>query len=94
MSIDPYIPLEARIDHLEIECDTAIARAEKAESALDAARTVCKQAIEAFRLTQEYVTPDVLPSLPGWSHHDATVALEEFLFHSATTPEPTEEAVK
>ena len=51
---------------------------------LEKARDVTKQALEAFRLTQEYVTPKVLPDIEGWSHYDAKVAIEEFL--TATTP--------
>ncbi len=81
---------ENKFNALIEQRDAAIARAETSESALDAARMVCEQALEAFRLTQEYVTPEVLPSLPGWSHHDATLALREFLFHSTI---PTEENV-
>ncbi len=61
------------------------------EIALDAAeaqvkefRVVAEQAFEAFRLTQEYVTPEVLPDIEGWSHYDAKVALDKFL--TATTP--------
>lgn len=63
------------------------ARADKVEAQVEEARDVAKQAIEAFRLTQEYVTPKVLPDIEGWSHYDAKGALEEFL--AATTPKPT-----
>ena len=71
--------MELNIDTIMAERDAALEQAKVSQSALDAARTVCEQAVEAFRLTQEYVTPKLLPSLPGWSHHEATLALKEFL---------------
>ena len=36
-------------------------------------------ALEAFRLTREYVGEELLPAIPGWSWYDATVALKEAL---------------
>jgi hypothetical protein len=42
-------------------------------------REALAQAREALRLTREYVGEDVLPALPGWSWHDATVKIDELL---------------
>ncbi len=56
-----------------------------------ALREAAEQAVEAFRYTQEYITPELLPSLEGWSHHDATVALKKALALTPTSASETKE---
>lgn len=46
-----------------------------------------RQAIEALRLTREYVGEDLLPALPGWSWFDATEAAAPFLAVESPRPE-------
>lgn len=43
-------------------------------------RAIATQAVEALRLTREYVEPTVkLPAIEGWSWYDATVAFNNAL---------------
>ena len=71
--------------HAESARDAALVRAETAEGAVTILRDAAAQAVLAIHFTREYVGLDLLPQLEGWSHHDATVALNAAL--TATTPE-------
>lgn len=47
----------------------------------------CRELIEALRLTQEYVGPDTLPPIEGWSWYDALVKYAPDLAEAArSTP--------
>ncbi len=44
---------------------------EEAEASHDALLEACKEALEGFRLTREYMGEQVLPEIKGWSWFDA-----------------------
>ena len=48
--------------------------AEELKAKLAAAETQVEELREAIRLTREYVGPDVLPAVAGWSWYDAMLA--------------------
>jgi hypothetical protein len=50
---------------------------------LEEAERLLIKAREALRLTREYVGEGLLPNIEGWSHYDATIAIDVFL-----APEP------
>ena len=58
---------------------SALAAAEARLAKYEALEAAAYRAIEAFRLTREYVGEGLLPALPGWSWYDADEALQAAL---------------
>ncbi len=52
---------------------------------LEEAEHLLAKAREALRLTREYVGEERLPNIEGWSHYDATVAIDAFLDPESAT---------
>lgn len=67
------------------EQDRMVARA-RLESAAPKLLKACEIAVEAFRLTREYVGETTLPAIEGWSWFDATAVLEEAIASAKPLP--------
>jgi hypothetical protein len=94
----PSTPTSGPTDHLD-SVDywrggymDAVAVGQEYVDRMHAAEKIIRAGIEAFRLTREYVTPEMLPAQPGWSWWDWTTAATSFLPASAERFPPGEGA--
>jgi hypothetical protein len=67
------------------EQDRMLARV-RLESAAPNLLKACETALEAFRLTREYVGERTLPAIEGWSWFDATVVLQKAIADAKPLP--------
>lgn len=68
------------------EQDRMVARA-RLEKAAPSLLKACEIALEALRLTREYVGERTLPAIPGWSWFDASVVLEKAITDAKPLPD-------
>ena len=67
------------------EQDRMLARA-RLEGAAPNLLKACEIALEALRLTREYVGEGTLPAIEGWAWFDATIVLENAIAGAKPVP--------